>query len=39
VSQTSLAEIRTLASILEELDYYQVLELATDAPTSAIRAA
>ena len=39
MSQTSLAEIRTLAGILEELDYYQVLELATDAPTSAIRTA
>lgn len=39
MSQSSIAEIRTLASILEELDYYQVLELAPDAPTSAIRAA
>jgi len=39
VSQTSIAEIRTLAGILEELDYYQVLELAPDVPTSAIRAA
>ena len=39
MSQTSIAEIRTLAGILEELDYYQVLELAPDVPTSAIRAA
>lgn len=39
MSQTSIAEIRTLTGILEELDYYQVLELAPDAPTSAIRAA
>jgi curved DNA-binding protein CbpA len=33
------AEIRALAGILEELDYYQVLELAPDAPTSAVRSA
>lgn len=33
------AEIRALAGILEELDYYQVLELQPDAPTSAIRSA
>ncbi|MCL4684097.1 DnaJ domain-containing protein [Myxococcota bacterium] len=39
MSQTSIAEIRTLAGLLEELDYYQVLELVPDAPTSAIRAA
>lgn len=39
MSETPIAEIRALAGILEELDYYQVLELAPDAPTSAIRAA
>ncbi len=39
MSQTSIAEIRALAGILEELDYYQVLELAPDAPTSSIRTA
>jgi DnaJ-class molecular chaperone len=39
VSQHFSAEIRALAGILEELDYYQVLELAPDAPTSAIRTA
>ena len=33
------AEIRALAGILEELDYYQVLELAPDAPSSAVRSA
>jgi DnaJ-class molecular chaperone len=37
VSQHHIAEIRALAGILEELDYYQVLELSPDAPTSAIR--
>jgi curved DNA-binding protein CbpA len=39
VSQQHIAEIRALAGILEELDYYQVLELPPDAPTSAIRTA
>jgi curved DNA-binding protein CbpA len=39
VSQHQIAEIRALAGILEELDYYQVLELPSDAPTSAIRTA
>jgi DnaJ-class molecular chaperone len=33
------AEIRALAGILEELDYYQVLEVPSDAPTSAVRSA
>ncbi|HTY19311.1 MAG TPA: J domain-containing protein [Myxococcota bacterium] len=33
------AEIRALDAILEELDYYQVLELVPGAPTSAIRSA
>jgi DnaJ-class molecular chaperone len=39
VSQHHIAEIRALAGILEELDYYQVLELTPDAPSSAIRSA
>jgi curved DNA-binding protein CbpA len=39
VSQHHSAEIRALAGILEELDYYQVLELTPDSPTSAIRTA
>lgn len=39
MSQHHLAEIRALAGILEELDYYQVLELAPDAPSSAVRTA
>lgn len=39
MSQHHIAEIRALAGILEELDYYQVLELTPDAPTSAIRVA
>jgi DnaJ-class molecular chaperone len=39
VPQHQIAEIRALAGILEELDYYQVLELAPDSPTSAIRTA
>jgi curved DNA-binding protein CbpA len=39
VPQHHIAEIRALAGILEELDYYQVLELPPDAPTSAIRIA
>lgn len=34
-----MGEIRALAAILDELDYYQVLELDRDAPSSAIRAA
>ena len=33
------AEIRALDAILEELDYYQVLEVAPGVPTSAIRSA
>jgi DnaJ-class molecular chaperone len=37
--RTAAAEIRALAHILEELDYYQVLELRADAPASAIRSA
>ena len=32
-------EIRALAGLLEELDYYQVLELPPDAPISAVRGA
>lgn len=32
-------EIRALAKILDELDYYQVLEIPRDAPGSAVRAA
>lgn len=39
MSRHHIAEIRALAGILEELDYYQVLELASDAPSSAIRTA
>lgn len=39
MSQHHSAEIRALAGILEELDYYQVLELAPGSPTSAIRTA
>jgi curved DNA-binding protein CbpA len=37
--QSGGAEIRALVGILEELDYYQILELTPDAPTSAIRSA
>lgn len=39
MSRPKIAEIRALAGILEELDYYQVLEISRDAPSSAIRAA
>lgn len=39
MSQRHIAEIRALAGILEELDYYQALELTPDAPGSAIRSA
>jgi len=39
VATLAPAEIRTLVGILEELDYYQVLEVSADAPSSAIRAA
>jgi curved DNA-binding protein CbpA len=35
----SATEIRTLAGILEELDYYQVLELPPGAPLSEVRGA
>jgi DnaJ-class molecular chaperone len=38
-ARSASAEIRALAAILEELDYYQILEIAPDAPTSAIRTA
>jgi DnaJ-class molecular chaperone len=34
-----LAEIRALAGILDELDYYQVLEVGPEAPSSSIRKA
>jgi DnaJ-class molecular chaperone len=33
------AEIRALAGLLDELDYYQILELPADAPASAIKRA
>lgn len=36
---TGAAEIGALAEILDELDYYQVLEIPRDAPASAVRAA
>jgi DnaJ-class molecular chaperone len=39
VLAVAAAGIRALAGILEELDYYQVLELRQDAPTSSVRAA
>jgi curved DNA-binding protein CbpA len=39
VAALDAAEIRALDAILEELDYYQVLELAPGSPTSAIRSA
>jgi len=39
VAALAAAEIRTLAGILEELDYYQVLQVAPDAPASEIRSA
>jgi curved DNA-binding protein CbpA len=39
VPQHHIAEVRALARMLEELDYYQVLELPPGAPTSAIRSA
>lgn len=33
------AEIRALASLLDELDYYQILEIPRDAPMSAVKRA
>lgn len=33
------AEIRALASLLDELDYYQILEIPRDAPGSAVKRA
>jgi DnaJ-class molecular chaperone len=39
VADPASAEIRALAGILEELDYYEVLELGVDAPMSAVRSA
>lgn len=33
------AEIRALASLLDELDYYQILEIPRDAPASAVKRA
>lgn len=37
--EVAVSEVRALVGILGELDYYQVLEVAPDAPTSTIRAA
>ncbi len=39
MAMQAAAEIRALARILDELDYYEVLEVRPEAPTSAIRAA
>jgi curved DNA-binding protein CbpA len=39
VTSVAPAEIRALAEILDELDYYRVLELPSGAPVSAVRAA
>lgn len=39
LERNAVAEIRALVGILEELDYYQVLEVPPGAPTSAIRSA
>lgn len=33
------AEVRTLASLVDELDYYQLLEIGRDAPASAVKRA
>ena len=33
------AEVRALASLVDELDYYQLLEIARDAPASAVKRA
>lgn len=33
------AEIRALARLIDELDYYQLLEITADAPTSAVKRA
>ncbi len=39
MSALAPAEIQALASLLDELDYYQLLEVAADAPTSEVRRA
>jgi len=39
VSRLAPAEIRALASLLDELDYYQILEIPRDAPASAVKRA
>jgi DnaJ-class molecular chaperone len=39
VEPVASAEIRALAGILDELDYYRVLEVPSEAPVSEIRAA
>jgi curved DNA-binding protein CbpA len=39
VARLAPAEIRALASLLDELDYYQILEIPRDAPSSAVKRA
>jgi DnaJ-class molecular chaperone len=39
VARLAPAEIRALASLLDELDYYQILEIPRDAPASAVKRA
>jgi DnaJ-class molecular chaperone len=39
VSAISAAEVRALAMLIDELDYYQLLEIARDAPASAVKRA
>ena len=39
MARLAAAEIRALASLLDELDYYQILEIPRDAPASAVKRA